>query len=107
MILHAAGLLVGKQVEGFCAFRECDQQVPATHRILVQPVLLHKMDAHRYEVWLAPLPCQSGSGLHSWEAPSGGEEEEQEEEETAWKNIATHAAPCVVDDFAFAPPWAC
>lgn len=35
------------------------------------------------------------------------EEEEEEAEETAWKNIATHAAPCFVDDFAFAPPRAC
>lgn len=31
------------------------------------------MGAHRYEAWVAPLPCQSGSGLHPWEAPSGGE----------------------------------
>lgn len=87
------------------SFCECNQQVPATHRILVQPVLLHKTGAHRYEVWLAPLPCPANPDPDSTRGRRrlGEKEEAKAEEETGWKNIATHAAPCVVDDFAFAP----
>lgn len=70
---------VGKQVERFCATSR--YPLRTAYLYFVQPALLHKTGAHRYEeVWLAPLPCQSGSGLHPWEAPSGEKEDAEAEE---------------------------